>query len=94
MAAASCCDVRFVLCCVCGETTGWPRRHPAHHPRSRHAPHPSLTHTQTRRLTKFPDAIRHKCESFQLKPPRHAIPRDQTRQKLPDLDVPPEVWFR
>ena len=50
-----------------------------------------LTNPQTRRLTKFPDYMREKCECFQERPPRHAVAREQTRQKLPDLQLPAEV---
>jgi hypothetical protein len=50
-----------------------------------------MINMQTRRLTKMPKPIREKCEAFQLKPPRHAIPRGHTRQKLPDVDLPAEV---
>ena len=46
---------------------------------------------QTRRLCKFPEGTRQKCEAFQLRPARHAIPRDATRQKIPDLPLPAEV---
>ena len=46
---------------------------------------------QTRRLSKFPDYMREKCECFQERPPRHAVTREQTRQKLPDLQLPAEV---
>jgi hypothetical protein len=46
---------------------------------------------QTRRLSKFPELMREKCDAFQLQPPRHAIPRQCTRQKIPDLDMPAEV---
>lgn len=49
---------------------------------------------QTRRLIKFPDTMRQKCDAFQLDPPRHAIPRAQTRQKLPDVALPAEVRAR
>lgn len=49
------------------------------------------TNSQTRRLTKFPDYMREKCECFQERPPRHAVAREQTRQKLPDLQLPAEV---
>lgn len=68
-------------------------------PLRRSLPAPSAPHRQTRRLTKFPEAARAKCESFQLQPPRHAITREQTRQKLPELQLPAEVgggreWLR
>lgn len=46
---------------------------------------------QTRRLVKFPEAARQKCAAFQLMPPRHIIPREYTRQKLPELGLPAEV---
>lgn len=49
---------------------------------------------QTRRLSKFPELMREKCDAFQLQPPRHAIPRQCTRQKIPDLDMPAEVGGR
>ncbi len=50
-----------------------------------------MINMQTRRLSKMPPPIREKCEAFQLQPPRHTIPRDCTRQKLPDLSLPAEV---
>lgn len=50
-----------------------------------------MINMQTRRLCKFPDDIRAKCESFQLKPPKHAIAREYTRQKLPDLELPAKI---
>lgn len=50
-----------------------------------------MINMQTRRLIKLPPSMRAKCEAFQLKPPRHAIPRECTRQKLPELQLPAEV---
>ena len=47
--------------------------------------------SQTRRLCKFPEGTRQKCEAFQLRPARHAIPRGATRQKIPDLPLPAAV---
>ena len=54
-------------------------------------PLPLPLRVQTRRLSKFPELMREKCDAFQLQPPRHAIPRECTRQKIPDLDMPAEV---
>ena len=51
----------------------------------------ALLAVQTRRLSKFPEAAKQKMEAFQQRPPRHAIAREQTRQKLPDLGLPAEV---
>ncbi|KAI3437803.1 hypothetical protein D9Q98_000250 [Chlorella vulgaris] len=50
-----------------------------------------MINMQTRRLIKLPPSMRAKCEAFQLKPPRHAIPRECTRQKLPELQLPAEI---
>lgn len=50
-----------------------------------------MINMQTRRLIKFPEAARQKCAAFQLMPPRHAIPREYTRQKLPELGLPAEI---
>ncbi|KAI7839418.1 hypothetical protein COHA_006819 [Chlorella ohadii] len=50
-----------------------------------------MINMQTRRLSKFPDYMREKCECFQERPPRHAVTREQTRQKLPDLQLPAEI---
>ena len=63
-----------------------------------HAPRPALLSAppcpaclQTRRLVKFPDSMKAKAAYFQRNPPRHSIPREQTRLKLPDLDLPAEA---
>ncbi|PSC69441.1 Oleoyl-acyl carrier chloroplastic [Micractinium conductrix] len=50
-----------------------------------------MINMQTRRLSKFPEAAKQKMEAFQQRPPRHAIAREQTRQKLPDLGLPAEI---
>lgn len=50
-----------------------------------------MINMQTRRLIKLPEVAREKCAAFQRTPAQHAIAREQTRQKLPDLDLPAEV---
>lgn len=54
-------------------------------------PPPPFPSPQTRRLSKLPKVMQEKCEAFQLKPPRHALDREVTRQRLPELDLPAEV---
>jgi hypothetical protein len=53
-----------------------------------------MINMQTRRLVKLPEPMRRKCEAFQQTPARHAIPREYTRQKLPELELPAEVSHR
>lgn len=50
-----------------------------------------MINMQTRRLVKLPEPMRRKCEAFQQTPARHAIPRENTRRKLPELELPAEV---
>lgn len=50
-----------------------------------------MVNTETRKLSKIPEAMREKLEVFAPKPPRHPIPMHQTRLKLPDLPLPAEI---
>lgn len=50
-----------------------------------------MVNMATRRLSKLPEATRDRFESFQMQPPAHAIARECTRQKLPELGLPAEI---
>jgi acyl-CoA thioesterase FadM len=50
-----------------------------------------MINMHTRRLAKLPEVIRQRCSWYQLHPPEHSIPTEQTRSKLPDFPSEPAL---
>jgi len=46
-----------------------------------------MININTRRLSKMPESIRHRCGWYQMDPPANAIPSNFTRLKIAELDV-------